>query len=151
MLSRLDLTEAAPAFMTIIGMPFTSNIAYGFIGGFITWFITKFFTYQVLHWPREPSYVPPPCICRGACVASNDGAPLCRRWLLAVEVKLSDALLLRLRADAPVAAEVARLCPLQAHVGAQEHADPYPRLVSLRALVLQPELGCYLLTQWGWQ
>ncbi len=44
---RLDLTEAAPAFMTIIGMPFTSNIAYGFIGGFITWFVTKFFTYQV--------------------------------------------------------------------------------------------------------
>lgn len=33
--------------MTIIGMPFTSNIAYGFIGGFITWFVTKFFTYQV--------------------------------------------------------------------------------------------------------
>ena len=46
--SRLDLTEAAPAFMTIIGMPFTSNIAYGFIGGFMTWFVTKFFTYQVL-------------------------------------------------------------------------------------------------------
>ena len=45
--TRLDLTEAAPAFMTIIGMPFTSNIAYGFIGGFITWFICKFFTYQV--------------------------------------------------------------------------------------------------------
>jgi AGZA family xanthine/uracil permease-like MFS transporter len=56
----LDLTEAAPAFMTIIGMPFTSNIAYGFIGGFITWFVTKFFTYQMhplqQKWPGYALY-----------------------------------------------------------------------------------------------
>eukprot|EP00270_Netrium_digitus_P014605 TRINITY_DN4989_c0_g1_i1.p1 TRINITY_DN4989_c0_g1~~TRINITY_DN4989_c0_g1_i1.p1 ORF type:complete len:523 (+),score=109.32 TRINITY_DN4989_c0_g1_i1:57-1625(+) len=41
-----DLTEAAPAFMTIIVQPFTNNIAYGAIAGFGSYIILKTITYK---------------------------------------------------------------------------------------------------------
>ncbi|KAK9830128.1 hypothetical protein WJX72_009909 [[Myrmecia] bisecta] len=55
-----DLTDAGPAFITIIIMPTTNNIAYGCIAGFIAYWITKFVTYQ-LHpsqqkWPGYALY-----------------------------------------------------------------------------------------------
>ena len=55
-----DLSEAIPAFITIIGMPFTSNIAYGVIAGIITYALAKFFTYQLFEcqktWPGQPLF-----------------------------------------------------------------------------------------------
>ena len=40
-----DLSEAGPAFITIIVMPTTNNIAYGCIAGIIAWILVKFVTY----------------------------------------------------------------------------------------------------------
>lgn len=40
-----DLTEAGPAFITLIVMPTTNNIAYGCIAGIIAYIIVKFVTY----------------------------------------------------------------------------------------------------------
>ena len=40
-----DITEAGPAFITLIVMPTTNNIAYGCIAGIIAYIIVKFMTY----------------------------------------------------------------------------------------------------------
>eukprot|EP00884_Botryococcus_braunii_P008404 jgi/Botrbrau1/17565/Bobra.0166s0013.1 len=50
----LDITEGGPAFITIIVMTTTNNIAFGCIAGFIAYFIAKFVTYQ-LH-PSQKSW-----------------------------------------------------------------------------------------------
>lgn len=55
-----DLTEAMPAYATILGMPLTHNIAYGVIAGVFMWFVAKLFTYQ-MHpsqekWPGCATY-----------------------------------------------------------------------------------------------
>ncbi|GAQ79544.1 xanthine uracil vitamin c permease [Klebsormidium nitens] len=47
-----DLTEAIPAFLTIIVQPFTSNIAYGAIAGFGAWIIIKLVTFQLHPWQK---------------------------------------------------------------------------------------------------
>lgn len=53
----LDITDAAPAFVTILMMPFTNNIAYGFIGGIGAYLICKFFTYKLHPWQKTwPGY-----------------------------------------------------------------------------------------------
>lgn len=50
-----DITDAVPAFTTIMAMPFTSNIAYGVIAGLGMHLIIKFFSYQLFdcqkRWP----------------------------------------------------------------------------------------------------
>ncbi|KAG2495504.1 hypothetical protein HYH03_006448 [Edaphochlamys debaryana] len=55
-----DITDAIPAFLTILGMPFTHNIAYGIIGGLMAHVIIKFFTYQLFdcqrNWPGAALY-----------------------------------------------------------------------------------------------
>ncbi|PSC74630.1 adenine guanine permease AZG1 [Micractinium conductrix] len=55
-----DYTEAIPVLVTITIMPFTSNIAYGIIGGIAGYLITKFFTYQLFSfqqsWPGVNLY-----------------------------------------------------------------------------------------------
>lgn len=56
----LDITEALPAYACILGMPFTSNIAYGVIGGMIVYVVIKFGTYQLFpfqkNWPGVQVY-----------------------------------------------------------------------------------------------
>jgi adenine/guanine/hypoxanthine permease len=53
-----DMTDALPAFTTIMAMPFTHNIAYGVIAGLIAHIIFKLFSYQLFKfqeaWPGEP-------------------------------------------------------------------------------------------------
>jgi hypothetical protein len=55
-----DLTEAIPALITILGMPFTHNIAYGIIGGVFMYVLLKFFTMQLFEfqesWPGAQLY-----------------------------------------------------------------------------------------------
>ncbi len=55
-----DMTEAMPAYATIIGMPFTHNIAYGVIGGLFVWFVAKLVSYKMHpimeNWPGAALY-----------------------------------------------------------------------------------------------
>lgn len=48
-----DLTEAIPAVTTILGMPFTHNIAYGVVGGLFMYVIIKAVTYQLFAFQRS--------------------------------------------------------------------------------------------------
>eukprot|EP00198_Chlamydomonas_reinhardtii_P009149 XP_001698486.1 xanthine/uracil/vitamin C permease [Chlamydomonas reinhardtii] len=66
-----DITDAIPAFVTMLGMPFTHNIAYGIIGGLLVHVIIKFFTYQLFDFQH-----------------SWPGAALYRRWATADVTKL---------------------------------------------------------------
>jgi len=56
----LDITDALPAFTTIVSMPFTHNIAYGVIAGLIMHILIKFVTYQLFSfqakWPGVGVY-----------------------------------------------------------------------------------------------
>lgn len=52
-----DLTEAIPALVAILGMPFTHNIAYGIIGGLFAYVICKFVSYQLFDFQKKwPGY-----------------------------------------------------------------------------------------------
>ncbi|KAF8071270.1 AZG1 [Scenedesmus sp. PABB004] len=55
-----DMTDALPAFTTIIAMPFTHNIAYGVIAGLIMHVVAKAFSYQLCaaqqRWPGVAVY-----------------------------------------------------------------------------------------------
>jgi adenine/guanine/hypoxanthine permease len=42
-----QMDDAIPAYMTMLVMPFTHNIAYGIIAGWIGWIIAKFFCFQL--------------------------------------------------------------------------------------------------------
>ncbi|PNH13010.1 Adenine/guanine permease AZG1 [Tetrabaena socialis] len=70
-----DLTEAIPAFVAILGMPFTHNIAYGIIGGLLMHVIIKFFTFKLFAFQR-----------------TWPGAGLYRRW---GEINMQKALYMR--------------------------------------------------------
>eukprot|EP00898_Chlorokybus_atmophyticus_P000922 jgi/Chlat1/1830/Chrsp14S02224 len=54
----MDLTEAIPAFLTIITMPFTNNIAYGAIMGLASYFCCKFVTFRINFWKFRMSEWP---------------------------------------------------------------------------------------------
>lgn len=52
-----DLTEAIPALVAILGMPFTHNIAYGIIGSLFAYVICKFVSYQLFDFQKSwPGY-----------------------------------------------------------------------------------------------
>lgn len=55
-----DYTEGIPALVTVTIMPFTSNIAYGIIGGIAAYIVCKLFTYQLFSfqqsWPGVNLY-----------------------------------------------------------------------------------------------
>eukprot|EP00271_Cylindrocystis_brebissonii_P015900 TRINITY_DN38970_c0_g1_i1.p1 TRINITY_DN38970_c0_g1~~TRINITY_DN38970_c0_g1_i1.p1 ORF type:complete len:509 (+),score=100.40 TRINITY_DN38970_c0_g1_i1:140-1666(+) len=52
-----DLTEAIPAFITMIVQPFTNNIAYGAIAGIGAFIIAKGVTYKLFAWQQNlPGY-----------------------------------------------------------------------------------------------
>ena len=54
---RTEITDAAPAFVTILMMPFTNTIAHGFIGGYGAFIICKFCTYKLHPWQKTwPGY-----------------------------------------------------------------------------------------------
>ena len=57
---RTEITDAAPAFVTILMMPFTNTIAHGFIGGYGAFIICKFCTYKLHPWQKTwPGYASP--------------------------------------------------------------------------------------------
>lgn len=46
-----DMSNAIPSYMTMLVMPFTHNIAYGIIAGWIAWVISKVVTFQLTGFP----------------------------------------------------------------------------------------------------
>ncbi|CAL9189853.1 unnamed protein product [Musa hybrid cultivar] len=50
-----DMTEAIPAFMTMILMPLTYSIAYGLIGGIGTYIVLRAWDWSVTAWTRDGS------------------------------------------------------------------------------------------------
>lgn len=67
-----DLTEAAPAALTALAMPFTYSIANGLAFGFVSYVVLKVFTGKWASFTRRPSSLQRSSSCASRSSPSNE-------------------------------------------------------------------------------